>query len=123
VHCYAFQMCLRSAAPAETKTWGSRAEAVLSSALARSIMMSVSVLTVIVDCAFAASGSAKVKKCGLNFKSIHWRENPLSRESSSSKESVRFDCRLLQSLWTAFWHGLTGDQCEMQARHHGLHGE
>jgi hypothetical protein len=52
--------------------------------------MSVSVLSAIVDCALAASGSAKVKKCGLNFKSIHWPENPenpLSREPSSSKKT------------------------------------
>jgi hypothetical protein len=44
-----------------------------------------------VDCAFAASESRKLEKCGINFKSIHWRENPLenlfSRDSSSSKET------------------------------------
>jgi hypothetical protein len=44
-----------------------------------------------VDCAFAASECRKLEKCGLNFKSIHWRENPLenllSRDSSSSKET------------------------------------
>jgi hypothetical protein len=69
-------MCLAGAAPAKAKKGTSRIQAVLSSAFARGIKMSVAVLSAIVDCVFAASESRKLEKRGLNFKSIHWREDP-----------------------------------------------